>query len=106
MSESEETLQLLHDAMREDGCQLRILVGAGPSIAAGLPGWEELNRRLLREYLRSRVSELAFSRADLDAMSHRFVQRFGRDAVVDLVRASGKRRGSSTNICEWRSTTA
>jgi len=66
--------------------KLEVVVGAGASVPAGLPRWAELNRRLLSQFLRARYADLQLDRRDLDRISLDHVLRFGRDAVVDLVR--------------------
>jgi hypothetical protein len=65
---------------------LELLVGAGASIASGLPSWNELNRRLLSTFLAQEYSDLEFQPRDLDVAARIFVDNFGREAVVDVVR--------------------
>ncbi|MFY0581866.1 hypothetical protein ACN28S_53130 [Cystobacter fuscus] len=65
---------------------LEFLVGAGASIASGLPSWNELNRRLLSSFLAQEHSDLEFQSGDLDVAARIFVDNFGREAVVDVVR--------------------
>lgn len=65
---------------------LELLVGAGASIASGLPSWNELNRRLLSAFLAREHSDLEFQTRDLDVAARIFVDSFGREAVVDVVR--------------------
>ncbi|HZH15691.1 MAG TPA: SIR2 family protein [Archangium sp.] len=65
---------------------LEVLVGAGASIASGLPSWNELNRRLLSTFLAEEYSDLEFQPRDLDVAARIFVDNFGREAVVDVVR--------------------
>jgi hypothetical protein len=66
--------------------RLDILVGAGPSINSGLPSWTRLNQLLLSGYLKREYSELELKDQDLARMAERFVDSFGREPVVDLVR--------------------
>jgi len=64
-----------------------LLVGAGPSIGSGLPTWTQLNLRLLARFLDAEHGYLELQRHDLTRMSERFVESFGREPVVDLVRS-------------------
>jgi hypothetical protein len=66
---------------------LELLVGAGASIASGLPSWNEFNRRLLSDFLAREHSDLEFQSRDLDVAARIFVDSFGREAVVDVVRS-------------------
>ncbi|WNG21265.1 SIR2 family protein [Cystobacter fuscus] len=72
---------------------LEFLVGAGASIASGLPTWNELNRRLLSTFLAQEHSDLEFQSRDLDVAAQIFVDNFGREAVVDVVRNKLKSDG-------------
>lgn len=76
--------------------RLEYLVGAGASISAGLPDWNELNRRLLGEFLARKYSQLEFEDRDLEVAAAAFVEQFGREAVVDHVRDEGRRRFPSS----------
>lgn len=69
----------------QDG-SLELLIGAGASIASGLPSWNELNRRLLSSFLAHEHKDLEFQARDLDVAARIFVDNFGREAVVDVVR--------------------
>lgn len=66
--------------------RLQYLVGAGVSQAAGLPSWMELNHRLLSRFLHRHHERLELQASDLREISTVFVERFGRDAAVDIVR--------------------
>ncbi|MCI0731877.1 MAG: SIR2 family protein [Chloroflexi bacterium] len=89
--------------------KLEFLVGAGSSIAAGLPGWNVLNKRLIRKFFEKEVlaqclkkalvideknnnftffrDRIDFESEELDALAATFERYFGRDAVIDLLRA-------------------
>lgn len=71
---------------------LDIVVGAGTSISAGLPDWNTLNRRLLSQFLADHYDGLAFSENDLGRLAERFVARFGREAVIDVLKRQAGRR--------------
>jgi hypothetical protein len=73
--------------------KLEYLVGAGPSIAAGVPTWNELNLGLLKQFLGAKYQDLELRDADLRAISTIFVDRFGREAVVDLIRSKAAGAG-------------
>ncbi len=66
--------------------RLQYLVGAGASQAAGLPSWVALNHRLLGKFLDRHHEQLELQPNDLREISTVFVERFGRDAAVDIVR--------------------
>ncbi len=72
--------------------RLSYLVGAGASIDAGLPTWTALNRRLLQQFFvreyRDQQAELLVAPEpdELEALASIFVDRFGREPVVDLIR--------------------
>lgn len=68
------------------------VVGAGASIASGLPNWNELNGRLLQAFLRWKHPGIDFDHTDLGRAAHIFQLRFGREAAVDLVRSEAKSR--------------
>ena len=63
-------------------------------MAAGLPGWAQLNEKLIEEYFnRQRAAETG-SRVDFEyepeelyALAKVFSDRFGKDAVIDLLRS-------------------
>jgi len=65
---------------------LEIIVGAGASMASGLPGWNALNYNLLSLFFHEALSALDPEHEELCALSTVFAERFGREAVVDLVR--------------------
>lgn len=91
----------------QDG-KLRILVGAGSSIASGLPNWSTLNRRLVSSFFsRSTLAECLSSIKEIDingkeimsllthkvyedeelrALEQVFEEEFGKDAMIDLLR--------------------
>jgi hypothetical protein len=81
-----EWLQGLHRAYG-DG-QLEVVVGAGASMASGLPSWDVLVHRLIRGYLEESRGAAGMGAEDFTAAAHAFAQRFGREAVVDVIRAS------------------
>mgnify|MGYP001469378573 CR=1 FL=1 len=91
----------------QDG-KLRILVGAGSSIASGLPNWSTFNRRLVSNFFsRSTLAECLGSIKEIDvngkeimsllthkvyedeelrALEQAFEDEFGKDAMIDLLR--------------------
>lgn len=72
--------------VRERNRGLVLMVGAGASIASGLPNWTELNARLLSNFLREKHPDIDFDPRSLEVAAHVFQERFGREAAVDLVR--------------------
>lgn len=72
--------------------RLKFVVGAGSSIAAGLPGWDDLNASLMERYFNRAASEaespkfVSFDPDELDALSRTFAKRFGSNSVIDLLR--------------------
>src|SRR5580700_4031141 len=72
--------------------KLRLLVGAGTSIQSGFPDWDELNLRLITNYLRQESqpgqegdASSAFIRANLDELAAKLYGALGRDAAADFV---------------------
>jgi len=63
------------------------IVGAGASIASGLPDWNELNLRLLKSFLRHEHADLELEGRDHAVAAAVLQARFGREAAVDLVRS-------------------
>jgi SIR2-like domain len=80
----EEFLSVAADSFKKG--RLQYLVGAGVSQAAGLPSWMDLNHRLLSRFLNRHHERLELQASDLREISKVFVERFGRDAAVDIVR--------------------
>lgn len=98
-----EKLEGIHQKFRQRN--LVLVIGAGTSIAAGLPGWTQLNRSLLAEYFRQEFSFRGQSRhqspsdnesepttiglspepEELDVLARIFAEAFGQDAVIDLL---------------------
>ena len=88
-----EKLEGIHQKFRERN--LVLVIGAGTSIAAGLPGWTQLNQSLLAEYFRQEFSfggqsgstsiGLAPEPEELRVLAKTFAEDFGQDAVVDLL---------------------
>ncbi len=88
-----QLIEELHACYRAGS--LRILVGAGVSMASGLPGWDALNMRLTQAvieedlvtrceqaqvgYVRSLVGQEA-----LDGLTEEVYQRLGREAAADF----------------------
>jgi hypothetical protein len=68
--------------------KLRLIVGAGPSIQSGLPGWDELNLRLVKNYL---LQEHRQPAATIDELATKLYVSLGRDAVADLVFVNSKK---------------
>lgn len=71
--------------------RLRFIVGAGASMAAGLPGWGELNERLIAGYFNASVSDAeqlfgGYSDEELEVIARKFTDEFSKDAVIDLLR--------------------
>lgn len=72
--------------------RLQIVVGAGASIAAGLPGWNALNASLIAGYFNEtklqedQPKSIRYEAAELDALSQVFADHFGKNAVIDLLR--------------------
>lgn len=60
--------------------KLRILIGGGVSMAAGFPGWDALNQRLLRASL-----ETDPPKTDVDDQVKRLYELLGRESVADFV---------------------
>jgi hypothetical protein len=83
-------IETIRSSFRED--RLEFLVGAGPSIDAGLPTWSQLNNRLLRDFFDLEFSDPADDRIlppeydELEALARIFVDRFGREPAVDVIR--------------------
>lgn len=72
--------------------RLQFIVGAGASMAAGLPGWGELNNRLVASYFNASVAGDArqlfgtYSDSELEIIARTFASEFSKDAVIDLLR--------------------
>jgi hypothetical protein len=79
-----DLIDKIHASYREG--RLECLVGAGASIASGLPSWNELSRRLIGEFLRRIHRDLALIDRDVAAISGEFAARLGRETVVDIIR--------------------
>lgn len=80
-----ELANKLHETYEKNTWDL--VVGAGASIASGSPSWNELNSRLLCSFFKDMTQGLLkFQPSDLNIASDIFISRFGREAVVDLVR--------------------
>jgi hypothetical protein len=80
-----EALAHLHQSYRQG--QLRVLVGAGSSVASGFPRWDQLNLNLLIEFLRVETSENKFVTADgRRQLAQRLYDALGRDAAADFVK--------------------
>jgi len=74
--------------------KLRLLVGAGPSIQSGFPGWDELTLRLVKNYL---LKEQRQPRQTVDELSRKLCDTLGRDAVADLVFHNAEKLGFDFN---------
>jgi hypothetical protein len=61
---------------------LRILVGAGVSIAAGYPSWDTLNTGLLRRWISKAPPQPPDT---VDALAKRVLETLGREAAADFV---------------------
>lgn len=90
MKELPSQLEEIHESFVEGA--LQIIVGAGSSMAADLPGWNELNAAMVREFFRLEFSAgdetpFPFEDAELETLSSVFTGRFGRDSVIDLLKA-------------------
>lgn len=86
-----EALDEIRESFEEG--RLRLIVGAGASMAAGLPSWNKLNATLISRYFERLIGEtssqnttFALQPEELDALSEVFVHQFGRDSVVDVLR--------------------
>jgi hypothetical protein len=62
--------------------KLQLLVGAGPSIQSGFPGWGELNLQLVKNYL---IHENRHPRQTVDELAKKLCDTLGRDAIADMV---------------------
>ena len=91
--------QVRLESIRESylGGSLEFIVGAGASMASGLPSWNKLNYNLLRLFFRDELSALDPEHEELQALSVVFAERFGRESVVDVVR---QHRQDSGAFCE------
>ena len=74
-----EHIERLHRYYREG--KLRILVGAGVSMAADFPGWDALNRALLRGLLEDDPPE----DQDVDTLVEQLYGALGRELAADFV---------------------
>lgn len=82
-------LEEIHESFVEG--RLQIIVGAGSSMAADLPGWNELNAAMVHEFFRIEFAAaedrpFPFDDEELEKLSSVFTNRFGRDAVIDLLK--------------------
>lgn len=86
--------------------RLIIVVGAGLSVAAGLPNWDTLNRNLLSHYFGEAFSDptpedeapvgaprFSPEPEDMEELANILFEKFGKDAVVDLVKLELKNAG-------------
>lgn len=75
------------DRVREslDAGRLQLLVGAGASIDAGLPSWNELNNELIQRFLSSSY-DFDLGQQELSRVAEIFAERFEREPIVDLLR--------------------
>jgi len=74
-----EHVERLHRYYREG--KLRVLVGAGVSMAADFPGWDTLNRALLHGLLAGDPPE----DQDLDTLVEQLYGALGRESAADFV---------------------
>lgn len=65
---------------------LELLVGAGVSIPSGVPSWDPLSRRLLEAFFAQDLARMDLQPEELERFATIFGERFGRTAIVDLVR--------------------
>jgi hypothetical protein len=87
-----EDIRTLTDSFRAN--KLRLLVGAGPSIQSGFPGWDELNLRLVKAYL---TKERLQARQTVDDLAKKLCDTLGRDAAADMVFLNAKKFGFNFN---------
>ena len=80
-----DALAHLHQSYRQG--TLRILVGAGSSVASGFPRWDQLNLNLLDQFLRVETSENKFvTEEGRRSLAQRLYDSLGRDAAADFVK--------------------
>lgn len=90
LSLNTEKLEELAESYDEG--RLQFVVGAGASMAAGLPGWSELNVSLVADYFnKARQNDdtpkaIEYEDEELDALADVFADHFGQNAVIDLLR--------------------
>src|SRR5690242_13117239 len=77
-----EDLDALHKAYRSG--KLRFLIGAGVSIQAGFPSWDDLNVSLLHQYLVEKTEDL--SERDRSELARKLFYVLGRDGAAEFVR--------------------
>ena len=92
-ADTETTLIRLRNAF--DKGNLEFVVGAGASMAAGLPDWNTLNQRFFRKFFNKETEQsgarksflpVALDEEEVEAVEKEFREYFGRDAVIDLLR--------------------
>ena len=101
MKELPPELQAIHESFVSG--RLQIVVGAGASIAAGLPGWNDLNASMINEFFRGEFENsgpgpFPLEPEELGTLSKVFESRFGRDAVIDLLRQRLDARGEESSF--------
>lgn len=83
-AELEAAAEKLHQSYVEG--RLRLVVGAGISVASGLPTWDSFCERILKEFFQVAESRFEPEPEEIEAYARMFAERFGREAVVDLLR--------------------
>jgi hypothetical protein len=69
---------------------LALLIGAGVSVPSGFPSWDQLNQRLLLNYVKAEHGDDLLSASLLPALARQLYELFGRDAAAEFVRISAK----------------
>lgn len=64
---------------------LRILVGAGISISSGFPSWDQLNLRMMEEYLQKTLPHLQHIKDELNKTAKHHYDILGRDGTIGLI---------------------
>ncbi len=89
-----EYVAKLHRAYTQK--QLNIFVGAGLSQQSGFPGWDDLNRTLVRNYLNKDIGDSTpaamLASENIEAKANNLYNVLGRDAAADFVQ-QGMRGG-------------
>lgn len=96
VQESERTLSRLHASYVAK--RLAFVVGAGASMASGLPSWGTLNRRLLSGFFRLQLEAAVHEPEELQALGSVFDGWFGGSAIVDLIRKKLKKKDAFARL--------
>ncbi|HEY4239167.1 MAG TPA: hypothetical protein VGM88_05100 [Kofleriaceae bacterium] len=80
MADVDVEIARLHRYYREG--RLRILVGAGVSMAAGFPGWQDLNRLLVDGWIRETSG---LSPAEQTSLAEQIINALSNDEIADFI---------------------